>query len=118
LDERHWCGLVFEAGTARAVLRIGDVRQEVGAVRVATPGVTLRLEASVPRSAPVPFGYAGPDDITLSVDAGDGFVELARLDGRYFSTEVAAGFTGRMLALGSPNGDGRLVRVSYWPTDD
>jgi hypothetical protein len=118
LDERHWCGLVFEAGRARAVLRIGDVRQDVGAVRIPTPGVTLRLEASVPRSAPVPFGYAGPDDITLSVDTGDGFVELARLDGRYFSTEVAAGFTGRMLALGSPDPDGRLLRVSYRPTGD
>ena len=72
----------------------------------------------MPRSAPVPFGYAGPDDITLSVDAGDGFVELARLDGRYFSTEVAAGFTGRMLALGSPRAGGRVLRVSYRPFYD
>ncbi|MGC5170046.1 family 43 glycosylhydrolase [Microbacterium sp. DT81.1] len=118
LDERHWCGVVVDAGTARAILRIGDVWQEVAAAPVRTPRVTLRLEASVPRSAPVPFGYAGPDDVTLSVDTGDGFVKLARLDGRYFSTEVAAGFTGRMLALGSPHPGGRLLSVSYRPIYD
>jgi hypothetical protein len=51
----------------------------------------------------------------LSVDIGEGPIELARLDGRYFSTEVAAGFTGRMLALGSPRTGGRVLSLSYRP---
>jgi hypothetical protein len=116
LDDRHWCALVLQGGQVRVMVQIGDIRHEVNAIAVANTAVTLRLEAAPPRTAPVPFGYAGPDNIALSVDDGRGFTELARLDGRYFSTEVAAGFTGRMLAFGSPQTDGRLLSVSYAPT--
>lgn len=116
LDERHWCGLVVADSRARAVLQIGDMRQELGATVVGRGPVTLRLEATPPNSRPVPFGFAGPDDVVLSVDEGDGFRELSRIDGRYFSTEVASGFTGRMLAFGSERRDGRLVSVAYRPT--
>ena len=64
------------------------------------PGpAVLRIEAVAPRSNALPL--AGPDDIVLSVAGPDGRQELARLDGRYLSTEVATGFTGRMLALGA-----------------
>jgi beta-xylosidase len=118
LDDRHWCCLIAEGGRARVMVQIGDVRQELGSIVVDDAPVTLRLEATRPQTPPVPFGYAGPDDIVLSVDRGDGFLELGRLDGRYFSTEVAAGFTGRMLALGSPRRDGRLVSVTYRPRPD
>jgi len=44
--------------------------------------------------------------------AGSGCHELGRLDGRYLSTEVASGFTGRMLGLGA----GRVLSASYAPT--
>jgi Glycosyl hydrolases family 43 len=118
LDDRHWCGLIAEGGRARVTVQIGDVRQELGSIVVDDAPMTLRLEATRPQTPPVPFGYAGPDDIVLSVDRGDGFLELGRLDGRYFSTEVAAGFTGRMLALGSPGRDGRLVSVTYRPRSE
>jgi len=58
-------------------------------------------------------GVGGSTPITASIDAhGEGFVELARLDGRYFSSEVAAGYTGRMLALGSPRRDGRILSIA------
>ncbi|MFF2485106.1 family 43 glycosylhydrolase [Microbacterium sp. NPDC058062] len=116
LDDRHWCAVIVEKGRARVVVQIGDVCQEVGSVAVTTRRFTLRLEATSPQSAPVPFGYAGPDDIALSVRVDEGFEELARLDGRYFSTEVAAGFTGRMLAVGCPTLDGRIVSLSYRPS--
>lgn len=39
--------------------------------------------------------------------------ELARLDGRYLSTEVASGFTGQMLAIGSTSAPARVLSVSY-----
>ena len=45
-------------------------------------------------------------------DAGE-WHEMARLDGRYFSTEVAAGFTGRMVAVGAPSPRGLVRSVSY-----
>ena len=115
LDDRHWCGIVVEDGNAHVVVQIGDIRQSLSMVPVPDEPVGLRLEATSPNTAPVPFGYAGPDDIVLSVDTGEGPIELGRLDGRYFSTEVAAGFTGRMLALGSPRTGGRVLTLSYRP---
>jgi hypothetical protein len=117
LDDRHWCAVTLEDGRVRGVVQIGDVRQDLAAIAVAAGDeVTLRIAAAPPHTAPVPFGYAGPDDVTLSVQTTSaGTVEIARLDGRYFSTEVAAGFTGRMLAIGAPSPEGRLLWVSYEP---
>jgi hypothetical protein len=63
----------------------------------------------------VPLGNAGPDDVILSLHDGDGFRQLGRLDGRYLSTEVASGFTGRMLAVGSTTAPARVVSVRYVP---
>jgi hypothetical protein len=75
----------------------------------------LRIESVQPSSPPLPLGNAGPDDVVLSVDDGDGFRELGRLDGRYLSTEVTSGFTGRMLALGSTDASARVLSVQYRP---
>jgi xylan 1,4-beta-xylosidase len=42
----------------------------------------------------------GPDTVSLGVEEPDGtFTELATLDGRYLSTEVAGGFTGRVIGM-------------------
>ncbi|MGA7147839.1 MAG: glycoside hydrolase family 43 protein [Microbacterium sp.] len=117
LDDRHWCALSLEDGAVRGLVRIGDIAQEVGCVRVPDPAVTLRITTVPPGTAPVPFGYAGPDDVVLSVVLDGVDTEIARLDGRYFSTEVASGFTGRMLALGSTRADGRVLAVAYTPRD-
>lgn len=118
LDDRHWCGVVFEHGRAQAVVQIGDIRQRIGGVDIAGDTATLRISTTPPQTPPVPFGYAGPDDVVLAAVRGGEAVELARLDGRYFSTEVAAGFTGRMLAIGAPSRDGRIVSVAYRPLPD
>ena len=40
-----------------------------------------------------------PDVVHLGVDAGEGVVELAALDGRYVSAETAAAFTGRVVGM-------------------
>ncbi|MGK5682336.1 hypothetical protein [Actinoplanes sp. URMC 104] len=74
----------------------------------------LRLEAVAPASPNVPLGDAGPDDIILSL----GTEQLARLDGRYLSTEVASGFTGRMLALSAPTVAVHVRSVQYRPRDE
>lgn len=119
LDNRHWCAVIFEEGQARASVQIGDIRQQLGVVDLGTKKATLRIATTPPKTAPVPFGCAGPDDVVLSVVRDDGTgIEIARLDGRYFSTEVAAGFTGRMLALGAPSRAGVVRRVTYRPLSD
>jgi hypothetical protein len=115
LDDRHWYGLVLHDGRARVEARIGDLHREIAEVAVAGEIAVLRIECVPPASAPVPFGHAGPDDVILSVHDGTGFRELARLDGRYLSTEVASGFTGRMLALASTDSGGRVLSIEYVP---
>ena len=98
-----------------AEVRIGEMRQVLATADVPDGEVTLRIQSTTPRSAPVPIGNAGPDDIVLSLVHPGGDEELARLDGRYFSTEVASGFTGRMLALSAVRDDSRIRCVSYRP---
>jgi hypothetical protein len=65
----------------------------------------------------LPRGYAGPDQIVLSVIDNGTLRELARLDGRYFSTEVASGFTGRVLGIGGVQGAGRALSFAYEPAE-
>ena len=116
LDDRHWCGVLADGDRARGMVQIGDVRQELGSVPISKGAlVSLRIASQPPKTAPIPFGYAGPDDVVLSIESEGDTVEIARLDGRYFSTEVAAGFTGRMLAIGAPRAGGRIIRVRYGP---
>jgi hypothetical protein len=116
LDHRHWCGLIFQGGRVSAQARIGGLQHELGSAPVAGGTAVLRIQSVPPSSAPVPLGDAGPDDLILSLHAGNGFHELGRLDGRYLSTEVASGFTGRMLALGPASGRTRVLSVRYAPT--
>jgi Glycosyl hydrolases family 43 len=115
LDDRHWYGLTFQDGQVRAAVRIGDIERDLGAVAVANSTVVLRIQSRQPWSAPVPLGNGGPDEVVLSVDDGEGFRELARLDGRYLSTEVASGYTGRMLALGSTAARAHVSAFEYVP---
>ncbi len=96
LDDRHWYGLFADPGRIRAVARIGDLEQEIGSVDAAGGAVTLRISAVEPARAGAMSVTVGPDEIILA--AGD--AELARLDGRYLSTEVAGGFTGRVVGFG------------------
>lgn len=121
MDDRHWYGLEWREGGVTATARIGDTTSEVARAAAGAAGISLVI-ASVTAESPVaPFGHGGPDDIILSYRDAAGLHALARLDGRYLSTEVAGGFTGRMLALGA-SGAGSVVRsFRYAPvreTDD
>ncbi|NEN04945.1 glycoside hydrolase family 43 protein [Diaminobutyricibacter tongyongensis] len=113
IDDRHWYGLHVLDGSVTVEAQIGDIRSTVSSSPFAGGAVTVRIESVPPVSLPIPLGHGGPDDIVLSFDAGDGFHELSRLDGRYISTEVASGFTGRMLCVGAADAESRLLRVTY-----
>lgn len=115
IDDRHWYELVFAGGRIRAEARIGDLRHELASEACAEETATLRIEAAPPRTEGVSPTSIGPDEVVLSFGGGAERRELGRLDGRYLSTEVATGFTGRMLALGSAGEGSRVRRVSYEP---
>ncbi|WP_129843117.1 glycoside hydrolase family 43 protein [Streptomyces sp. RFCAC02] len=96
LDERHHCRVESGAGEVRVVTRVGPLRA-VQASRPVPPGpVVLRIEVSA--SADMTDPRTGPDTLFLGYEEPGGrFVVLADLDGRYLSTEVAGGFTGRVI---------------------
>ncbi len=112
IDDRHWYEISAGMDRVRASARVGDLHHDLAQVAVAGRA-RLRIEAVDPSSRSVPLGDAGPDEIVLSVVDEGRQRQLARLDGRYLSTEVASGFTGRMLAMGATASPVRVHSVSY-----
>ncbi|MFE1357518.1 MULTISPECIES: glycoside hydrolase family 43 protein [Streptomyces] len=109
LDERHHYAIeAAPDGTVRAEARIGPLRQTVGELRLPEAGpVTLRADIGGPPEAWDP--RQGPDVVRLGVEEPDGvFTVLAELDGRYLSTEVAGGFTGRVIGMYAAEGTVRF----------
>lgn len=58
-----------------------------------------------------PGARTGPDRIVLGVGSEPDV--LADIDGRYCSTEVAGGFTGRVIGVEALGGDATVTRFSY-----
>jgi hypothetical protein len=60
----------------------------------------------------------GPDTLSIGIEEQDGrFVELTTLDGRYLSTEVAGGFTGRVIGMYASAGTVHFDWFDYEPLD-
>lgn len=114
IDDRHLVELRVLENEATVRVRIGEVDTIVASLRV-REAAALRIDCRPSSSPPVPLGRGGPDELVLSVRQDDEWIELWRGDGRYFSTEVASGFTGRMLALGSTGPDAVLRSLVYRP---
>jgi beta-xylosidase len=117
LDERHHYEVEAGDGEARAVARVGPLRQVLG-TRAVPPGpLVLRIEVLAAQpglGAPT----QGPDTVYLGVEEKDGaFTVLAELDGRYLSTEVAGGFTGRVIGVYAAAGTVRFDWLDYEPLD-
>ncbi|WP_309104060.1 family 43 glycosylhydrolase [Microbacterium sp.] len=111
LDDSHWAEVRVESGNAEAVLRVGPVQQQLApGARVDAGPVTARIES-------VPATSGGPDDLLFSVEQGGVRHPLGRADGRYLSTEVAGGFTGRVVGFRSRRGSIRVLRVEYTAMD-
>ena len=56
----------------------------------------------------------GPDSVSLGFEDEHGGVHtLARLDGRYLSTEVTGGFLGRMIGLYAVGGEAAFHWFDY-----
>ncbi len=105
LDERHWVEVRAGSGALVAVVRVGGIEHELGRAQVADAGpVTLQVRS-------VPSLTGGPDDLELTA----GGHELGRVDGRYLSTEVTGGFTGRVWGLRAIDAPIAVHRAGFEP---
>jgi xylan 1,4-beta-xylosidase len=129
IDEAHHYDLEVGGGTARVIGRVGPLRQVIAECAV-PPGpvdliVTTRAADPLPPTVTsadqlaeaVPLGVraAAPDTVMFAVDTGAGATTLAALDGRYLSTEVAAGFTGRVIGMYVTEGRAAFDWFRYEP---
>ncbi|MCT2084838.1 glycoside hydrolase family 43 protein [Microbacterium enclense] len=109
LDEQHWYEISLEAGAVEVRARIGPLEASAGSGPAPGDVVTLVVEA-------VDATHDGPDDLRFGLIDADGERWIAALDGRYVSTEVAGGFTGRVLGLRARGSTpARVVSVRYLP---
>ncbi|MFE9851843.1 glycoside hydrolase family 43 protein [Streptomyces sp. NPDC005576] len=119
LDEAHHFQVEREGDTVRAIARIGPVRQAVAERTVPEGPLTLRIDVTTAdalpptvtfRDADDPQAVTGlrvgaPDTLRLGYETEQGDFEiLAELDGRYLTTEVAGGFTGRVIGMYATRG--------------
>jgi xylan 1,4-beta-xylosidase len=105
LDDRHYYDVEVANGGVHARAVIGPVSQTLASQPLPAGEVVLRIKTR--RNTSPGIAESQPDRVTLGFEAGGEPVELASIDGRYLSTEVAGGFTGRV--VGPYVGDGRLL---------
>ncbi|MFD4029973.1 glycoside hydrolase family 43 protein [Streptomyces sp. NPDC058637] len=115
LDDAHHYQVERADGVVRAVARIGPLCHTVAERSVPSGPVTLRIDITTTDVLPptvtvrgaVPPGLrvGAPDTLRLGYETADGDFEiLAELDGRYLTTEVAGGFTGRVVGMYATHG--------------
>ncbi|MFD8567851.1 glycoside hydrolase family 43 protein [Streptomyces sp. NPDC059639] len=113
LDEDHHYEIEAGGGTVRVLARIGPLRTAVAELDVPEGPLTLGVDVS---PQPVRDARSGPDTLTFGVTGPDGaFTALAALDGRYLSTEVAGGFTGRVIGPYAAEGTVHFDWFTYEP---
>jgi class 3 adenylate cyclase len=106
--------LEVSGDVVRAVWAVGAVRHVLASDPSAT-GTSWSCGWSLPLA---PVGRARPDRVVAGVVDADGFTELAAVDGRYLSTEVAGGMTGRMVGVVSHRGTVLIRQFDYTGCDD
>lgn len=114
-DEQHWFSLEVRAlgghNEVTATAHLAGIAQTWTAQL--PPGeVDLVINLTPPIRAFTPEALGG-DSIRLSASAGDQGVEVAKLDGRYWSAETCASFTGRVFGLYAKEGSARFLTLQY-----
>jgi xylan 1,4-beta-xylosidase len=114
LDEEHHYEIEVASGEIRVLGRIGPLRTVV-ASRPAPAG-PLVLGVQVDEARELRDARSGPDTLSFGVEEPDGtFTLLATLDGKYLSTEVAGGFTGRVIGMYAATGTVHFDWFDYQP---
>ncbi|MET7656222.1 MULTISPECIES: glycoside hydrolase family 43 protein [unclassified Streptomyces] len=116
LDEQHHYDIEASSGEVRVRARIGPSNTVVAARRTPPGPVVLRIEVTAVHA--LNDARTGPDTVTIGVEEPDGaFAELASLDGKYLSTEVAGGFTGRVIGMFAGAGSVHFDWFEYEPVE-
>ena len=117
MDDRHWYGWEVTPDEVRATAQIGPVQQCLArSARADARPWTLRISAAPPSTDAPDAQKHEPDFVELSVLGEDGHWETpVRLPGRYLSTEVTCGFTGRVLAVEAVESSVVLRSFAYAP---
>lgn len=112
IDPRHQYAILRSDHQVFVRATIGDLVLETEPTFVGPSDLDLRIEVAAPSRTGSPFG---PDEVILSFNTveSEASIELARFDGRYLSTEVAGGFTGRVFGLIAANGPARFLSLEY-----
>jgi xylan 1,4-beta-xylosidase len=111
LDELHHYEIEAEDGQARVIARIGPLRTVMAARPMPAGHAVLAIRVT-PKA--MQDARSGPDTVSLGVEEpGGAFTALAELDGRYLSTEVAGGFTGRVIGMYAAAGTVRFDWFDY-----
>lgn len=111
LDERHRAHVELVDGMFVAAATVGPFTQELARVPAASAVPAIRVGPHPVANGPA----AGPDQVELGYVDADGFVALAGLDGRYLATEVAGGFTGRVVGVEQVARASAVRRFEYAP---
>ncbi|MEJ2857847.1 MULTISPECIES: glycoside hydrolase family 43 protein [unclassified Saccharothrix] len=116
LDEEHHYEIEASSGGVRVIARVGPLKTVVASRAV--PDGPLVLGVDVCARKTLSDARTGPDTISFGVEAPDGtFTALATLEGRYLSTEVAGGFTGRVIGVYAAEGTARFDWFDYTALD-
>jgi xylan 1,4-beta-xylosidase len=110
IDDEHQAMVERVDDRVRARIVIGPLDQIVATLDAPAGDAPLVIRAE--SFGGRPGQRQGPDRIVLAV----GETELARFDGRYLSTEVAGGFTGRMVGVEALGAPASITRFRYTPT--
>lgn len=112
IDERNAYALELCGDQVEAVATLDGNRWKVAGLGASRgEAATLRIRAVSNKGGLLESG--GPDRIELSAHLDNAWRVLGELDGRYLSTEVAGGFTGRVVGVAVRGGRGTLQRFSY-----
>jgi xylan 1,4-beta-xylosidase len=115
LDSWHWARVGRYPGAVRVEVMLGEIRQTLAEILADSGGpVTLAIRATH-AAAQTGRITSPPDRLAFGLVEGGEFRPLAELDGRYFSTEVAGGFTGRVIGIGAAAGGATIARFAYAP---
>jgi beta-xylosidase len=114
LDEKHHYDVEVTSGEVRLLARIGPLRTTVATRPVSAGPLVLGIDVTATQT--LNDACTGPDTLSLGFgEPGDTYTQLAALDGRYLSTEVAGGFTGRTLGMYAATGTVHFDWFDYQP---
>lgn len=118
-DERHYVTVEVAGGQVVAGADVAGIGQRWPAPLPAghDDGVTVWIATAPPAESRSLADRLTSDVLELGFDGPDGPVTLARVDGRYFTAETTASFTGRVTGVYAAWGTVSVTQVRYEGSD-